>query len=253
VAGKRGQGGESDLAAKNAELQARVAALEAQLAAAGQGSSVIGDANRIADRGGILAGNLAGSFLMTGGTLQGDVYIGEPTTDPREALAVYRQVLISRHSHVHLRGIVPSSPDDKRTERRPDLAEVYVALDTKSLDESAEGLGKKRERPEPMERKPLSALAAAIRTRQLVLLGDPGSGKSTFVAHLGLCLAAHALFPSDGWLNRLPGWPQTESHLVPLPVVLRDFARSPALRESTGGAAPSSSGTFWSNSLADRT
>ena len=236
MAGKRGQGDEADLAAKNAELLAKVAALEAQLAAAaqaGQGSSVAGDGNRIADRGGIMAGNLATGFLMTGGTLQGDVYIGEPTTDPREALAIYRQVLVSRHSHLHLRGIVPSSPDDKRTERRPDLAEVYVALDTKSLDEPAEGLGKKRERPEAMERKPLSALAAAIRNRQLVLLGDPGSGKSTFVAHLGLCLAAHALFPSDGWLNRLPGWPQAESHLVPLPVVLRDFARSPALRQGT--------------------
>jgi formylglycine-generating enzyme required for sulfatase activity len=240
VAGKRGQGDDADLAAKNAELQARVAALEAQLAAAaqtGQGSSVTGDGNRVADRGGIIAGNLAGGFLMTGGTLQGDVYIGDPTTDPREALAIYRRVLISRHSHVHLRGIVPSSPDDKGTERRPDLAEVYVALDTKSLDEPAEALGNKRERPEAMERKPLSALAAAIRNRQLVLLGDPGSGKSTFVAHLGLCLAAHALFPSDGWLHRLPGWPQAESHMVPLPVVLRDFARSPALRESTGGAS----------------
>ncbi len=240
MAGKRGQGSEADLAAAYAVAMAEVAALEAQLAAAaraGQGSSVTGDANRIADRGGILAGNLAGSFLMTGGTLQGDVYIGKPTTDPREALAIYRRVLIFRHSHVHLRGIVPSSPDDKGTERRPDLAEVYVALDTKSLDEPAEGLGKKRERPEAIERKPLSALAAAIRNRQLVLLGDPGSGKSTFVAHLGLCLAAHALLPKDGWLNRLPGWPQAESHLVPLPVVLRDFARSPALRESTGGAS----------------
>jgi hypothetical protein len=61
-----------------------------------------------------------------------------------------------------LRGIVPSSLDDKGTERRPDLAEVYVALDTKSLDEPAEGLGKGRERPEAIERKPLSALAAAM-------------------------------------------------------------------------------------------
>jgi hypothetical protein len=142
-----------------------LAALKQQIAAAAQAKlewSVTGDANRIADRGGIIAGNLAGSFLMTGGTLQGDVYIGEPTTDPREALEIYRRVLISRHSHVHLRGIVPSSLDDKGTERRPDLAEVYVALDTKSLDEPAEGLGKGRERPEAIERKPLSALAAAM-------------------------------------------------------------------------------------------
>jgi hypothetical protein len=216
-----------------AAAMARIAELEEKLAAADRAVSVKGNGNRVAANGGINAGDVIGSLLMTGGTFQGDVYIGEPTNDPREALDIYRQVLIPRLGHLPLRAIVPSSPDNKAAER-PDLAQVYVALDTKSLEEPPEGFGKKRERAEPTEAKRLSALEAAIRNRQLVLLGDPGSGKSTFVAHLGLCLAAHALFPNDRWLDRLPGWPQAEGHLVPLHVVLRDFARSSALQQAGG-------------------
>ena len=60
----------------------------------------------------------------------------------------------------------------------------------------------------------------------MVLLGDPGSGKSTFVNHLAHCLAAHALWPQDNWLGQLPQWPDDEGPLLPLPVILRDLAQS---------------------------
>lgn len=40
----------------------------------------------------------------------------------------------------------------------------------------------------------------------MVLLGDPGGGKSTFINHLAYCLAAHQLYPEAGWLTHLPGW-----------------------------------------------
>ena len=218
--------------ASRAALLAEVASLKAKLAAAtqtGRRVSVTGNANRSADRGGVVAGSVTASFLMTGGTLQGDVFVGQPTDDSREALDIYRRILISRYSHVHLQGIVPPS-DDMVRERRPDLAQVYISLNTKSLDQLVVPDG---QLDLFWVSTPLSALAAASRNRRLILLGDPGSGKSTFLAHLGLCLAAHSLFPKEGWLDRLPGWPRTESKLVPLPVILRDFARSSALRKNS--------------------
>jgi formylglycine-generating enzyme required for sulfatase activity len=62
-----------------------------------------------------------------------------------------------------------------------------------------------------------------------MLLGAPGSGKSTFVNHLALCLAGAALVervpdepqPESGWLARLPGW--NRGPLLPIRIVLRLF------------------------------
>ena len=68
----------------------------------------------------------------------------------------------------------------------------------------------------------------------MVLLGDPGSGKSTFIKHLGLCLAGEILQPDAGWLERLgEGW--QHGTLFPLLVVLRDFARTPDCDGSADG------------------
>ena len=60
----------------------------------------------------------------------------------------------------------------------------------------------------------------------LGICGAPGSGKSTLFSHLGLCLALHGLEPEGKWLERLPGWPLDDADVVPISVVLRDFARS---------------------------
>ncbi|HRF93881.1 MAG TPA: hypothetical protein PLZ51_01740, partial [Aggregatilineales bacterium] len=59
---------------------------------------------------------------------------------------------------------------------------------------------------------------------RLVLLGDPGCGKSTFVNFLALCMTGDFLYPDTGWLNRLRegGW--THGTYLPIRIILRDFA-----------------------------
>jgi hypothetical protein len=109
----------------------------------------------------------------------------------------------------------------------PELAEVYVALNTKGVKltvDSDDELEAFKAVP-VRDKQPLSALQSLALNQRLVLLGEPGSGKSTFVSHLTYCLAAHALYPAGNWLERLPDWPQEKANLLPLFVVLRDFAR----------------------------
>ena len=91
--------------------------------------------------------------------------------------------------------------------------------------------------------RPLTALEALNEPHpaRLTLLGPPGSGKSTFVNHLVLCLAGVTLCarvadepqPEVGWLERLPDW--SVGALVPLRIILRDFAAFPALARARMG------------------
>ena len=48
-----------------------------------------------------------------------------------------------------------------------------------------------------------AALAYVYHHRHLILLGDPGSGKSTILRFLAHCLANHTLAPASGWLQLL--------------------------------------------------
>ncbi len=112
-------------------------------------------------------------------------------------------------------------------EDRLPLADVYVALDTKTrVPVDAPGAAQKA-RAEALGRpdeRPLPALEAVAQTPRLVLLGEPGGGKSTFVNHLAFCLANANLEPRGAWLNRLPTWPADAGDLLPVPVTLRYLA-----------------------------
>jgi hypothetical protein len=99
------------------------------------------------------------------------------------------------------------------------------------------------------ERQWLSALEELNRHKRLVLLGDPGGGKSTFVNFVAMCLAGEGLgnpmanmklltapLPDDEGADRKKPQPWDHKALLPVPVILRDFAVRglPAVGEPAG-------------------
>ncbi len=227
-----------DLLARMAEMQRQMETLQQQLNAEVSGSGAAAQDHSVA----------AGAGGTAIGIVQGNVYNGPPARDPAEALAIYRRVYVANCRALPLRGVDVGASDAAGGQKRIDLDQVYVALDTTASVEkqalqrwlrgqrdalvfhkgvaSVEDVGLRVDPVKREEATPLSTLVATALTSRVVLLGDPGSGKSTFLNHLGVCLALHGLEPGQNWLERLPGWPAAEGDLLPISVVLRDFARS---------------------------
>ncbi len=121
------------------------------------------------------------------------------------------------------------------------LEKVYIALNTTERPPAS----REAARPEAFgreEQKPISALRLTLDNRCLLLLGEPGSGKSTFAEHLALCLAGERWQPGSGWLKWLTTPDASWSDRAPLPVRLRlrefaaDVARLPTDEGLTGQA-----------------
>jgi len=197
-----------------------ISALEKQLAA--YSAKPEGD-------GAIAQGTGAKAVGKDGILIEGNVYMGPEPENPEEALAIYRRVLANQTNSLPLRGVDVGASDPGSSQAQIGLVNVYVDLVTRTriemeeedidkLDEEQLFAGKKVLRP-------LSSLDAVIQNRHMVLLGDPGSGKSTFVNVLANVLCNQALYPDGNWLEHLPGWPDEDKTLVPILVVLRDFAR----------------------------
>ncbi|MEI8166705.1 MAG: hypothetical protein WCG26_10000, partial [Chloroflexales bacterium] len=129
--------------------------------------------------------------------------------------------------------------------RAMELACVYIALDTTDSVKADGEAGRARTPERPDDQRPLSAIEVLARAQggRAMLLGAPGSGKSTFVSYLTYCLAGAALAArrpadpalADDWLSRLPRW--SHGALLPVPIILRDLAALPSVAAARQGTA----------------
>jgi formylglycine-generating enzyme required for sulfatase activity len=176
----------------------------------------------------------AGGTFIEGGV---DVYINPPGGDSagvEEATlrANYLNGIRVRCGGVPLTAVDPRADgQDHDTQLRLDA--VYTALLTTAGRERTDA----GEAFDPDEGKERSALKLLNEHRHLVLQGGPGSGKSTFVNFVALCLAGEGLNREDvniGTLtDPLPGEDGTDAQgrqpwdhgaLIPVRVILREFA-----------------------------
>jgi len=159
-----------------------------------------------------------------------------PSKHPTENLNPYESELKAKYlnwvmaeaSLVSLSGIDPETAREKREELN--LGAIYTALLTQSTSDNERDHLKEK----PTER--LSALEMLNAHQHLVILGDPGSGKSTFVNFVAWCLAGETIqnpyanierltspLPDDDGKDqdKIQNW--AHGPLVPVRIILRDF------------------------------
>ena len=154
----------------------------------------------------------------------------------------YLNHLFARLRKLALSGVDPELAHDPKAQM--DLDAVYTSLLTRSEGALEQGSELDALARKGRSRRQLSAVEQLDHHDHLVLLGDPGSGKSTFVSFVALCMAGELLGREDANLALLnSSLPREDRHprtgedepepqpwrhgpLLPVRVVLRDFAAS---------------------------
>ena len=114
-----------------------------------------------------------------------------------EQLRPYLETVVRRSGRLPLGPLNPGGHDTAHLA----LLKVFISLDA----------GERVVHENGVLRHYTSTVAHAHENERLVILGDPGSGKSTLFRYLSFCLSNHRLSADDQWLNNL-SW--TEQQLI---------------------------------------
>jgi formylglycine-generating enzyme required for sulfatase activity len=154
--------------------------------------------------------------VAVGGDVHGDIYMNPAAPDLLlKAKQLYLTRLINKFQSLPLEAMGGGDESDEVT-----LDQVYIALDTKTPREDPTGDRKGRERlradaqSAQKEQEYLSALEVVTSSKKVLLLGGPGSGKSTFAKELCVKIAGVQVTKA----TQLKGW---EAQTLPLFLVLR--------------------------------
>ncbi len=184
----------------------------------GSGAIAQGPGARAVGEGGVLVeGDVAGDVIAPGATK----VVGPPPAAKQRADEAFVRYL---HNLRRLCNALPLAAlaEEEGPHRRAEITlnRVYIALNTTTqLPLAEEEQTRRRETFSALrtEARPIPVLEAAVQESRLVLLGDPGSGKSTFVNYLAYLLAGARLGEAD-----LPeDWPH--GPLLPVRVILREL------------------------------
>ena len=210
-----------------AQLGSRIHVEDSTAAVGSPGAKVVDE------RGVLIEGDVKGSVIVTGDDNKLQLGIGDDTRPDVEALKhAYLNWVVQRTRLVPLEAVDPRAAADP--DAKLYLNAVYTALLTLT-PEAHERL--MREEMALREARRRSALEELNAHSRLVLLGDPGSGKTTFVNFVALCLAGELLgredanlalltapLPDEDGDDRKERQPWDHGALLPVRVVLRDFA-----------------------------
>ncbi len=182
----------------------------------------------------VVGGDARGLIAITG---DGNRIIIPPDQAPPEALLeAYLRALAQECQRLPLGHIDPRF-FQTGPEKPISLSEIYVDLDVRTPVERSEERLLSGPRAEGRERTPILKAVVRPQMRRVVLLGDPGSGKTTFVHYLTYALAA--------------GEPIAQSlgKMIPVRLVLREAAARCIPPDAPRGEA----GMLWEALRADLT